>query len=405
MKKNSDFSSQMSINEHCHRVVLNVGGVRYETSKATLAVLPDSLLGRMFAADNKIGVQRDSDGSYFFDRNGRLFEYVLDIYRCGGRIQVPECDRDRLATELEFWNINCTDLAAAETALMQQEEAKRDAQVQQQMLHVARPAHAFILQAVGCNARRFFHIFKLLRSGAATVCLSEAGFEYCAPLPDGVDFASVHLTRPFFTNASRFDASATRTWLVIDIDDIMKRLTRVAIHAIVGVQLCVETKWCSRERAEALKYTFTVCLGNGVLTTITMDAAAVLPKHRLIRCDDPVEWTAPVELDASAMYNVLTHFNVDAFTMHPSTDALLLVCNDFSTVFTTVLMHGRFFKTQQEPRTVFLIPTVRLLSACIEEEKLFSLTLRLPCQNFRLVRFDLDAPHCTVCWLSCELES
>lgn len=44
------------------RIVLNVGGVRFEVSKATLQRYPDTLLGGI---DD---IQPDHHGEYFFDR-------------------------------------------------------------------------------------------------------------------------------------------------------------------------------------------------------------------------------------------------------------------------------------------------------------------------------------------------
>lgn len=48
-------------------VRLNVGGVSYQTSLATLGKYPKSLL----AATSKL--KKDENGSYFVDRDGELF--------------------------------------------------------------------------------------------------------------------------------------------------------------------------------------------------------------------------------------------------------------------------------------------------------------------------------------------
>lgn len=55
----------------CHpmdRVVLNVGGVRFETAASTLTAYPDTLLGAMFSASSRGITHCDSKGEYFFDR-------------------------------------------------------------------------------------------------------------------------------------------------------------------------------------------------------------------------------------------------------------------------------------------------------------------------------------------------
>ena len=53
------------------RVLLNVGGTRYETTRSTLCKMEGLLLG-MFG-----GSFSNQPEDYFIDRNGRLFEAVL----------------------------------------------------------------------------------------------------------------------------------------------------------------------------------------------------------------------------------------------------------------------------------------------------------------------------------------
>lgn len=61
------------------RVVLNVGGQRFEASIATLTKLPDSLLGLMFADENRASLKPDSNGEYFFDRYAPTIRFFLPI--------------------------------------------------------------------------------------------------------------------------------------------------------------------------------------------------------------------------------------------------------------------------------------------------------------------------------------
>jgi len=89
------------------RIYLNVGGVRYETTRSTLIKYPSSLLGRMFSAENSDEIlSKDKDGSYFFDRNGALFERVLEVYRTG-KFSYPDNAElaERLAKEYEYWKL------------------------------------------------------------------------------------------------------------------------------------------------------------------------------------------------------------------------------------------------------------------------------------------------------------
>ena len=61
------------------KVVLNVGGERFETSQATLSKVPRSLLARLLSGS--VQVSRDSDGAYFIDRDGALFRHILSWLR------------------------------------------------------------------------------------------------------------------------------------------------------------------------------------------------------------------------------------------------------------------------------------------------------------------------------------
>ena len=63
------------------KIVLNVGGVIYNTSRRTLTMYPKTMLGRMFAPENSHLLRPQQDGSYFFDRDGKLFRHVLNFYR------------------------------------------------------------------------------------------------------------------------------------------------------------------------------------------------------------------------------------------------------------------------------------------------------------------------------------
>ncbi|CAG8454434.1 4262_t:CDS:2 [Acaulospora morrowiae] len=71
------------------RIVLNVGGIRYETFRSTLVAYPETLLGTMFAERNKEMLHPTNGNEYFFDRDGYLFRYILQYYRTG-KIHWPE---------------------------------------------------------------------------------------------------------------------------------------------------------------------------------------------------------------------------------------------------------------------------------------------------------------------------
>lgn len=62
------------------RVVINVGGRRFETLDSTLQRLPRSLLADRQRRAAHLDVSR---GELFFDRNSTSFEAVLNIFQCG----------------------------------------------------------------------------------------------------------------------------------------------------------------------------------------------------------------------------------------------------------------------------------------------------------------------------------
>ena len=60
-------------------ITLNVGGTRYTTTLSTLTKYPDSMLGAMFSGRHNLPQQED--GSYFIDRDGEVFKYILMYLR------------------------------------------------------------------------------------------------------------------------------------------------------------------------------------------------------------------------------------------------------------------------------------------------------------------------------------
>ncbi|CAG8798628.1 14896_t:CDS:2, partial [Gigaspora rosea] len=79
------------------RIILNVGGIRYETYRSTLLAYPLTLLGTMFQSRNDSLLQPSNTGlhnEYFFDRNGYVFRYILEFYRTG-KILWPKSNPSR----------------------------------------------------------------------------------------------------------------------------------------------------------------------------------------------------------------------------------------------------------------------------------------------------------------------
>ncbi len=88
------------------RLLLNVGGKRFETTRATILLHQQGLLARMFSAENSSILKADKDGSYFFDRDGDMFQHVLNFYRTG----IVACFEslsmmELLKEEFTFWGL------------------------------------------------------------------------------------------------------------------------------------------------------------------------------------------------------------------------------------------------------------------------------------------------------------
>ena len=93
---------------HDGLVTLNVGGHVYTTSTLTLTRDQDSMLAAMFSGRHS--VQREEDGSYFIDRDGTHFRYILNYLRDGG-FKDGTLPNDRgvlteLLTEAEYYHLS-----------------------------------------------------------------------------------------------------------------------------------------------------------------------------------------------------------------------------------------------------------------------------------------------------------
>merc|ERR1712079_202184 len=80
-------------------ITLRVGGRIFRTSKATLlkSLYFKALLG------NKFGDQA-RDGSYFIDRDGDFFKYIMRFLR-NGRVTVSAEDIEDIAVEAQYYQI------------------------------------------------------------------------------------------------------------------------------------------------------------------------------------------------------------------------------------------------------------------------------------------------------------
>ncbi|CAG8612715.1 4320_t:CDS:2 [Cetraspora pellucida] len=73
------------------KIILNVGGIKYETYRSTLTAYPTTLLGSVFLYSDYENSFWDPDlDEFFIDRDGHLFHYIMQFYRTG---KVPTIDQ------------------------------------------------------------------------------------------------------------------------------------------------------------------------------------------------------------------------------------------------------------------------------------------------------------------------
>ena len=89
---------------HSKIIKLNVGGVKFITSLATLHMYPDSYLGHLFSG--KYETHLNEEGEYFIDANGDMFVYILNFLR-RGKLALPDDFHDfaLLDAEVDFFQI------------------------------------------------------------------------------------------------------------------------------------------------------------------------------------------------------------------------------------------------------------------------------------------------------------
>ncbi|CAG8536977.1 522_t:CDS:2 [Paraglomus brasilianum] len=95
------------------RIILNVGGVKFETYRSTLTAYPDTFLGTMFGDRNQSMLHPYNGNEYFFDRDGRVFHYIMQYYRTGKIMWKPHADccsstvtREEILQEVDFFQIS-----------------------------------------------------------------------------------------------------------------------------------------------------------------------------------------------------------------------------------------------------------------------------------------------------------
>ena len=97
-------SKKMESMQLSTKVNLSVGGQHFTTTVQTLTKDPDSMLAAMFSG--RFPLKPSEDGTYFIDRDGNYFRYILNFLR-DGKLSLPEgatfCEE--IEAEAEFYQI------------------------------------------------------------------------------------------------------------------------------------------------------------------------------------------------------------------------------------------------------------------------------------------------------------
>lgn len=106
MEKEGEIPASFRSNIGDRRLVINVGGRRYETFQSTLTSIPDTRLAWVACQPHEAQEYDKTQNEFFFDRHSGLFEEILNYYRTG-KLHCPKgiCG-SAFEEELSFWGID-----------------------------------------------------------------------------------------------------------------------------------------------------------------------------------------------------------------------------------------------------------------------------------------------------------
>ena len=91
------------------KIVINVGGTRFQTSKSTLKNDPQCILAKMVCDDSEFLPTRDNNVPvYFIDRESAHFRFILNYLRNGCQVDLDTLPKDHrylheILTEARFY--------------------------------------------------------------------------------------------------------------------------------------------------------------------------------------------------------------------------------------------------------------------------------------------------------------
>lgn len=141
------------------RLIINVGGTRFETYNSTLLRFPGTRLARLAKSAEADEAYDAAAGEFFFDRSPAMFALLLDYYRSGElHINAGICG-SHIRAELDFWKLEEMDIEACCWSKYTHSTDSREALAQiDRVLHASRDYSAEWVRAAGSTflrARRY----------------------------------------------------------------------------------------------------------------------------------------------------------------------------------------------------------------------------------------------------------
>lgn len=89
------------------RIVLNIGGRKFEMLRSTLQNYPDTLLGTMFHPRNRslLRTVPGTTNEFFLDRDAEMAALILNFYRTGRVFVPPLCSLEAIKSEMDYFQI------------------------------------------------------------------------------------------------------------------------------------------------------------------------------------------------------------------------------------------------------------------------------------------------------------
>ncbi|EGG19891.1 hypothetical protein DFA_06995 [Cavenderia fasciculata] len=87
-------------------ITLNIGGKKFQTSKATLTRIKGTYFDVMLSGEVNIKPIADTTNTFFIDRDGSNFKYILNYLRDGDINVIPKEVKSEVEREMKFYKID-----------------------------------------------------------------------------------------------------------------------------------------------------------------------------------------------------------------------------------------------------------------------------------------------------------